>query len=144
MSSRRLLTLGVVITLGLIACSSTPHHDTKLSECTEGQSCTLRGTLQLIPGQPVWASLLVSGNTCAKLALADDFYGEANRWDRADVVVTGRAFKQPTFDESSGQVTLWYTEKERKLAMGMCDGGIGIYVDTMRSRSGRTWPPPSK
>lgn len=56
------------------------------------------------------------------------------------MTVSGRAFELPSFDESNGTITLWYTEQDRKLARGMCDSGLGIYLDTMRSQSGATWP----
>ena len=126
--------------LGLAACHHASRREIAFDTCVAGQVCTLSGRLELHAGQPAWAALLISGKTCAKLALSDDFYDEARHWDQSEVSVTGRAFKQPAADESSGMITLWYTEKERKLAMGMCDGGIGVYVNTIRGRSGRSWP----
>lgn len=141
--SFRLLILAFVVAQSLPGCTSPLHRNEKhhFDTCVAGQECTVRGRLVLHAGQPAWAALLVAGNDCAKLALPDSFYIDADKWGESEVVVTGRAFKQPSFDESDGTVTLWYTEKERKLAMGMCDDGIGVYVESMRSSAGRSWPP---
>lgn len=144
--SHRLLTLSLVVFQCLGGCTSASvrsetHH---FDGCVAGKACTITGKLTLHPGQPAWAALLVAGNECAKLALPDTFYAESRTWNGRTVVVTGRAFEQPSLDEDGGVFALWYTELERKLPMGMCDSGIGIYVDTMRSRNGRSWPPLSK
>ena len=73
-----------------------------------------------------------------KLALPENFNYEAKSWDSRKVAVSGQMLQQMSFDDSEG-VTLWYAEKDRKIAMGMCDQGRVIYVDTISSK-GREWP----
>jgi len=108
--------------------------------CAAGSPCTLRGVLQMFPGEPAGAAVLSDGGRCAKLALPDAFYADPLRkqWHNKAVVVEGRAFAQPNTQTDMG-VLSWYAEKDRKLATGMCDHGPGIYVDTLRSASGETW-----
>lgn len=142
----RLLILTFVSAGSMSACSTLTHpvDDTSIEACRVGMSCIVTGELRLHQGQPAWAALVVAGDTCAKLALPDSFYVAAKQWNGSIVEVTGKAFQQPDFDESTGMVMLWYAERDRKLSLGMCDGGVGIYVDSMRSRNGNSWPPGRK
>lgn len=133
-----LMTIAVAV-CGLSACAHS-REIKQFSSCVAGKECTVEGKLSLHAGQPAWAALLEAGDKCAKLALPDAFYANAKTWNGKNVSVIGRAFQQPGFDESNGMVTLWYTERDRKLAMGMCDHGIGIYVESMRSSTGNDWP----
>lgn len=112
-----------------------------LDSCVAGHVCSLGGELQLHPGTPAGAAILLDGEKCAKLALPDEFFKEPTRghWNDRRVRAEGRAFLQPDTQTDRG-VLMWYAEKDRKLATGMCDGGPGIYVDTLRSASGETWP----
>ncbi|WAC64026.1 hypothetical protein OVA13_04385 [Pseudoxanthomonas sp. SL93] len=100
----------------------------------------MEGELQLHAGEPAWVAVLQSGNKCAKLALPDSFYSDAEQWRGKKVSVSGRAFQQPSFEQSGDAVPFWYTEKDRKLALGVCDDGIGLYVESMRSQAGKAWP----
>lgn len=111
-----------------------------LDACSAGHACIVRGTLQLFPGQPAGAAILSVADRCAKLALPDAFYAEAlrKRWHEQTVTVEGRAFDQPEMETDIG-VLSWYSEQDRKLATGMCDHGLGIYVETLRATSGSTW-----
>ncbi|MFC3655412.1 hypothetical protein FZ025_14710 [Xanthomonas hyacinthi] len=102
----------------------------------------VEGRLALHQGEPAWAAILKAGDKCAKLALPDSFYIDAKNWKEKKVRVVGRAFQQPEMAMDDG-VMFWYAEKERKLAFGMCDGGIGIYVESMRA-NGKEWPTPAK
>lgn len=138
----RLLILVLVASCSMWACSTLtlPIDATSIEACRAGTTCVVSGELRLHQGAPAWAALVVAGNQCAKLALPDDFYAAAKQWNGSVVKVTGQAFEQPDFDQSTGLIMLWYTERDRKLSLGMCDGGVGIYVDSMRSRSGRAWP----
>lgn len=120
------------------ACVHQPSSEA-FSACVAGTQCTLKGKLNLQSGAPAWAALLEAGDSCAKLALPDDFYSDASKWNGKRVEVSGRAFRQPSTDTDDGFIT-WYTEKERKLAVGVCDGGMGIYVESIKSRSGQRWP----
>lgn len=139
----RMLVASFIVIQGLVACAHTPapsqHGD--LDACVAGKECTFQGKLSLFAGQvPAWVALVEAKGKCVKLALPDEFYKDKKKWDGKTITVSGRAFEQPSFDESSGAITLWYTEQDRKLALGMCDNGLGIYVDTMHSASGQTWP----
>ncbi|MCX7564391.1 hypothetical protein OS176_12765 [Xanthomonadaceae bacterium XH05] len=109
--------------------------------CAASSTCTLKGKLELFPGEPAGAAVLSSSDLCAKLALPDGFYTKPlrERWHKKTVEVEGRAFLQPNTETDIG-VLSWYAEKDRKLATGMCDHGLGIYVDTLRSASGEAWP----
>jgi len=138
---RTWLLIVIVFALGLSGCAISPNRGdaASIDSCQSGSFCTVTGKLRLHQGQPAWAALVVSGDSCAKLALPDDFYAAAAQWNGAVVEVTGQAFAQPGFDDGD-LITLWYTERGRKLSMGMCDGGVGIYVESMHSRRGRSWP----
>lgn len=141
------LTIVAVVACGLSACAAPQSRNQSniFDACIAGKECTAEGTLSLHAGQPpAWVALLEAGDACAKLALPDDFYSDRQAWDGKKITVSGRAFEQPGFDESQGIVTLWYTELDRKLALGMCDHGIGIYVESMRSSTGKEWPVPAK
>ena len=109
--------------------------------CVPGSTCTLEGKLELFPGQPAGAAVLSDGNQCAKLALPDGFYADPlrQRWHKKAVRLEGRAFAQPNAETDMG-VLSWYAQEDRKLATGMCDQGLGIYVDTLQSTSGEAWP----
>lgn len=104
-------------------------------------TCALEGKLHLYPGDPAGAALLLSGEECAKLALPDDFYVDPVRkkWNGKKVKVMGRAFLQPGIESGGDGVLMWYAEQDRKLALGMCDGGMGIYVTSLKT-SGEIWP----
>lgn len=119
-------------------CAQLP--STKSASCEVGQTCTLSGRLEIHRGAPASAALLVFDDGCAKLALPESFYEEESGWNRRKVTVVGRAFEQPSFDSSEGQIALWYSEEDRKIALGMCDGGLGIYVASMKASSGSAWP----
>ncbi len=103
----------------------------------------MEGKLQLYAGEPAWAAVLGSGDRCAKLALPDGFYADAKQRNGQRVRVLGHAFEQPAFDESNEMTVLWYTEQDRKLARGICDHGTGVYVESMRLKSGREWAAPT-
>ncbi|WP_155953111.1 hypothetical protein [Pseudoxanthomonas suwonensis] len=109
--------------------------------CVVGSTCTLGGKLELFPGEPAGAAVLSQGTQCAKLALPDGFYTDPlrKRWHKQAVRVEGRAFGQPSTETDMG-VLSWYAEEDRKLATGICDQGVGIYVDTLQSASGEAWP----
>lgn len=138
----RLLIVFFVVACAMSACTVSGKRGDALSidACKVGSACVVTGELRIHPGQPVWGALVVSGDRCVKLALPDDFYTEAKPWNGSAVEVGGQAFEQPAFDDSSGIIMLWYTERDRKVSLGMCDGGVGLYVDTMRARKGLSWP----
>lgn len=139
-SDCRMLIVGSTLII-VAACAPVPRleEDFPISSCKSGNQCTVSGQLQLHLGQPAWAALVVAGNECAKLALPDEFYAHAAKWKGANVVVTGNGFSQPDFAEN-GVAILWYSERDRKLSLGMCDGGIGVYVESMRATNGSRWP----
>lgn len=140
MQSNSMLKIILLAILSMPSCSSINEHDDELMSCEIGKTCNISGVLNLRQGEPAWASLLESERSCTKLALPDDFYTNSRDWQGLEVIVIGIAFKQPTFDETNGDIVLWYKEKDRKLAVGMCDSGIGIYVTSIKSLSGKTWP----
>lgn len=109
--------------------------------CRAGSHCTLQGKLALLPGAPAGAAVVDLGDECVKLALPDEFYVDPIRsqWNGRTVTVDGSAFAQPD-SNVDGDLLTWYSEKDRRLAIGACDNGLGIYVDRMRTQAGRTWP----
>lgn len=141
----RLLVSGVFGFL-VSACATPSPRDEVFGACAPGGECSLTGTLTFHAGQPpAWIAHLEAGGKCAKLALPDDFYENEQlrrRWSGKKVIATGDALSQPRFDESDGQATLWYEEGDRKIAMGMCDQGVVIFVQEMRSGPGMTWVSP--
>lgn len=132
------LSIVTIAVCGLSACAH-QQEATSIGSCTAGAECEMKGELQLHAGEPTWAAVLESGGKCAKLALPLSFYSDARQWSGKKVSVVGRAFRQPNFDGSNDIVPLWYTEQGRKLALGICDHGIGIYVESMRSSAGKEW-----
>lgn len=137
----------LLVSIALVLGSSACVHREDVKQpfgCVAGQTCTVEGRLNLFAGEPVWIALVESGHSCVKLALPDKFYSDAKQWDGKKVQVIGQAFQQMSFDESNGVATLWYTEQDRKIALGMCDHGLGIYVESMRSKAGKEWPGPNK
>ncbi|MDH5821557.1 hypothetical protein QFW77_00920 [Luteimonas sp. RD2P54] len=109
------------------------------SLCEAGQSCALTGRLALHEGEPATAAVLDVDGTCAKLALPDGFKDALRTWNGQTVSVQGRAFVQPSF-EVAGEVVLWYAEQGRQVPLGVCDHGIGVFVDTVSLPSGEVWP----
>lgn len=112
-----------------------------LGSCTAESACKLEGRLHLIPGEPAGAAFVSSGTHCFKLALPDAFYSDPlhKQWNEQMVTVEGAAFSQPSAETEMG-VLSWYAERDRKLATGICDHGLGIYVEHLHSESGNTWP----
>jgi hypothetical protein len=106
-----------------------------VSRTREGRTGERKGT------EVVCQAILTVDGRCAKLALPDEFYTDPLRqqWNNQVAEVHGRAFVQPNTETDFGVLSA-YSEKDRKLAIGMCDHGLGFYVDTLRSASGRTWP----
>lgn len=139
MQSNTVLVLAAAVILTLSACAHQRSSE-RFSACVLGEECIVEGKLNLQAGEPAWAALVENGDSCAKLALPESFYSDAQLWNGKKVRVAGRAFQQPKFDDGGGMVVLWYTEKDRKLALGVCDGGPGIYVESMRSGTGQEWP----
>lgn len=136
---RRLLIIPLAALL-LAGCAHDELARDGFDSCEAGNTCTLGGNLQLFPGEPAGAAILTHNGRCAKLALPDAFYTDPLRkqWNNQVVEVHGRAFAQPNTETDLG-VLSWFSEKDRKLATGMCDHGLGVYVYALRSTSGRTW-----
>ncbi|MCD9032201.1 hypothetical protein LDO32_10750 [Luteimonas sp. Y-2-2-4F] len=107
--------------------------------CEAGQPCALTGRLALHEGEPVAAAVLNVGGTCAKLALPDGFLDALRQWNGQVVSIQGRAFLQPSFEDTD-DVVLWYAEQGRRVPLGVCDQGIGVFVNTVALPSGETWP----
>jgi hypothetical protein len=138
MQSNAMLILASIVSFVILGCSRDVKRE-QIGACQHGDRCAIEGKLNLQAGEPAWAAIVESGDSCAKLALPDSFYGDAKRWNGKKVFVEGRSFRQPDFNGSNGMAVLWYTEKDRKLALGMCDSGPGIYVESMRTKAGMKW-----
>ena len=130
----------IVVTLSLAGCTHGIDRGV-LSSCAAESVCKLEGRLLLIPGEPAGAAIVSSGNHCFKLALPDAFYSDPlhKRWSEQMVTVEGSAFSQPSAETEVGLLS-WYAERDRRLATGICDHGLGIYVEHLHSASGNTWP----
>lgn len=137
---RQLLTL-LLVAFFLVGCSHGIERG-GFDACAAGSPCTLGGVLQLFPGEPAGAAVLSDGNSCAKLALPDAFYADPLRrqWHNKAVVAEGRAFAQPNTQTAMG-VLSWYADKDRKLATGICDNGLGIICGhpALGVRKGMAW-----
>ena len=126
----------------LAACAHDVVTQRQAEACQAAGECTVQGRLALVPvtGQ-AWVAVVDSSVGCVKLALADTFFADARTWNGKEVSVTGNTFQQPGFDESQGVLSLWYTEQDRRVGLGRCDGGPGLYVTSMRMASGaHQWP----
>jgi hypothetical protein len=132
----------IVITVLILGSTSCTRHFAPEERwaCVVGERCIVEGKLNLQLGGSAWIAILESGDTCAKLALPDDFYADAKQWNGKRVGVTGQVFEQPNFDNGDGTVATWYKRQGRKLELGVCDHGIGIYVESMRTSTGKEWP----
>ena len=127
-----------VLAVALAALAGCVHNPaTTPVACTVGSSCSIEGRLTLHPGEPASAAIVESGNTCFKVALPEDFYVGSKDWNGNNIKVTGRSFQQRTFNDD--EAVLWYSEQDRKLAMGMYGQGLDIYADSMQTASGKSW-----
>lgn len=133
------LTRGLGIALVMLAGCAHSGSTDPVSLCEAGNPCELTGKLTLHEGEPATAAILDVAGTCAKLALPDGFQEALRTSIGKKVSVQGRAFAQPSFSDADG-VVLWYSEQGRKLPLGICDHGIGVFVDTVSLPSGETWP----
>jgi len=133
---------GSLALMAITACGSQHLARSHSTACFAGESCVLVGKLALFPGEPAGAAIVSGNGWCAKLALPDEFYYESlrDRWNNRIVEVRGLGFSQPDPNTDLGYLS-WFSEKDRRLATGMCDSGPGVYVLTMRSGDGRSWPP---
>jgi len=130
----------LTITLLLAGCKHVIERN-GFGACEVGSTCMLEGKLELFQGEPAGAAVLSDGSQCVKLALPGEFYTDPlrKRWHKRTIRVEGRSFAQPNTETDVG-VLGWYAEKDRSLATGICDQGLGIYVDRMQSSSGEEWP----
>lgn len=137
------LLISSILGLAVVACTTVALKQDDPEGCIDNKECSVAGVLSFYPAQPPsWIALLEEDNRCVKLAFPDYFFDDdrlRRRWGRGHVTVVGEAFRQPEFDEADGTATLWYTENDRKVGLGMCDGGLGIFVDYMYSDDGDTW-----
>lgn len=142
MQGRMLKTALLIACLQSTACAHDASTKQQAQPCHATGECEVQGRLTLLPvtGQ-AWVAVVDSRNGCVKLALPDTFFADAKAWNGQEVSVSGSTFQQPGFDESQGMLSIWYTERDRRVGLGRCDGGPGIYVATMRMASGaRHWP----
>jgi hypothetical protein len=105
--------------------------------CESGSACSVSGVLSIHEGSSVSTAVLTSGDRCTKLAVPDDFFRRASRWQNGPVLVRGIGFAEPRFDEGGGFVTFWYEERGRRVSLGWCDGGVVVYVTSIESASGK-------
>ncbi len=136
MQARMLIAL--ILLFGLPGCAYR-RHVAQPASCDSEQNCIIEGKLNFFAGHPPLMVLEGSNNVCYKLALPDFFYASSQKWDGKKVRVFGKAFQQPRFDQTGGAATLWYLERDRKVVMGICDQGMGIYVESMKSNSDLQW-----
>ncbi len=121
----RLFVLAAGILLG--ACAALGGVDWA-EACQPGSHCEFHGKLTFFPGDPVPTVLVERGKTCVKLALSDDDSRNLSAWDGKHVFVSGIAFNQ-FYDP--GLAMLWYSFRDRKLGVGVCDYGDGLYVESI-------------
>lgn len=106
------------------------------AECEEGQECAVAGTIKVFLGTPVLSAVIYSGEVCTKLALPESFFEESSRWDGKPATVKGYGFREPEFNDESGFATFWYQEQDRRVGLGVCDGGVVIYATSLHTESG--------
>lgn len=109
------------------ACAAAGGAD-RAARCPSGSPCEVRGTLSVSRGEPVSVVIVDRGTTCAKLALPEPLLRDLNAWDGKSVVVSGIAFDQ--FVDPALAMT-WFSDRDRKLGVGVCDDGDGIHVESI-------------
>lgn len=123
----------LALMLALCGCATTGG-----PSCAPGAPCDAKGKLTLLPGEPAWAAILETGQSCYKLALPEAFYDQAKNWNGKYVAVVGGGFDQYAQDDM-----LWLEYRGRKMSMGACDHGTAIFVTQISGPAGTLhWPTP--
>jgi hypothetical protein len=92
-------------------------------DCSVGSSCTVRGELEIYRGLPTSTGVLRLKTDCWLLALPMDVWLKYDGWNKTKVIVTGEAF----YNLAASDV-IWFTVRDRRVAVGICDSPIVIYV----------------
>jgi len=130
--------LGAVGLFSILAvgCVNTTRHANSIGECSPGQKCHIAGILHVYRSTPAWSFVIQNKTHCAKIALPREVYPEVGAWDGQRVSVLGLAFAQPASDDGD-MVALSFTFKEREMALGICDYGIGIFASELENAHGQ-------
>lgn len=125
---RGLLGQTIVATSLLLGACAGFSSNSQAVKCEAGLQCEFHGKLSVFHGEPASVVTVDSSQVCVKLALPENYAQNLDAWNGKDVSVYGVAFDQ--FHDPSTAMT-WFSYKGRKVGMGVCDHGLGIYVESM-------------
>ena len=93
------------------------------TDCSVGSECTVHGELQIYRGLPTSTGVIRLKTDCWLLALPMDVWFKYDRWNKKKVTVTGEAFSNLAASD-----VIWFEVRDRRVAVGICDSPIVIYV----------------
>ena len=93
------------------------------TDCSVGSECTVQGELQIYRSLPTSTGVLRLKTDCWLLALPMDVWLKYDEWNKTKVIVTGEAFSNLAASD-----VIWFTVRDRRVAVGICDSPIVIYV----------------
>jgi len=119
----------VVLVIGvLLSAWGYPANVTDAStDCSVGSECTVQGELQIYRGLPTSTGVIRLIKTdCWLLALPMDVWLKYDEWNKK-VIVTGEAFSNLAASD-----VIWFEVRDRRVAVGICDSPIVIYVKRIK------------
>lgn len=121
----RLSLISLLMSAGVTACTDArTTTGSKQFECKVDEQCILSGRLILHRGVPANAAVLEQGDNCLPLALDASIFSNFNAWNRRYVRVEGGGYSPPDIEG-----LMWYEFRGRKMAKGVCDRPVTIFVD---------------
>ena len=97
------------------------------TDCSVGGECTVQGELQIYRGLPTSTGVVRLNTDCWLLALPMDVWLKYDSWNKKHVIVTGEAFSNLAASD-----VIWFGVRDRRVAVGICDSPIVIYVNTIK------------
>ncbi len=98
------------------------------TDCSVGRECTVQGELQIYRRLPTSTGVIRLKTDCWLLALPKDVWLNYDRWNGKKVIVTGEAFSNLAASD-----VIWFEVRDRRVAVGICDSPIVIYVKRIQS-----------
>lgn len=100
------------------------------TDCLVGSQCTVQGELQIYRRLPTSTGVIRFETDCWLLALPMDVWLKYDEWNKKKVIVTGEAFSNLAAAD-----VIWFEVRDRRVAVGICDSPIVIYVKSIKMES---------
>jgi hypothetical protein len=97
------------------------------TDCSVGSECTVQGELQIYRRLPTSTGVIRLETDCWLLALPMGVWLKYDEWNKKKVIVTGEAFSNLAASD-----VIWFTVRDRRVAVGICDSPIVIYVKSIK------------